>query len=349
MSIHGDFQSLNDRARQVFLSIVENFLETGEPMGSRTLSRTISASAASIRNDMADLEHLGLLESPHISAGRMPSEAGLRYFVDGVLEIGKLGEIERAALEEECTSKDISADKMLERASTILSTLSSSAGLVVAPTNSQKSMRHIEFVQLDSNRAMVILVPDDGIVENRIIDLPNGITIDILKQAGAFLSEKLYGKTFSEMKGAILNEINARRSEMGELTKKVVEAGLAVQLDDGKLIVRGQANLLQDTNAIQDIERLQFLMEQLESKETISKLIDDAADANGIKIYIGSENKVFEGSGHSLILSPYTNGSNNIVGAIGVIGPARLNYGKIIPSVNCLAEIISRRMRDFSG
>ncbi|MEM9469766.1 MAG: heat-inducible transcriptional repressor HrcA [Pseudomonadota bacterium] len=348
MSITVDFQALNNRAQQIFLRIVENYLETGEPTGSRTLSRSIEASAATIRNDMADLEYLGLLEAPHVSAGRMPSEVGLRFFVDGVMERGDLNDIERAALEAECANKELSPAQMLERASTLLSGLSASAGLVVAPTKSQKSIRHIEFVSLDTRRAMVIIVPDDGMVENRVIDLPEGITTDILKQAGAFLSEKLYGKSFGDMKNAITEEIKARRSELGGLTQKVIEAGLAIQLDDGKLIVRGRSNLLQDKQAVQDIERLQFLMEQLEAKETISKLLEDASDANGVKIYIGSENKIFEGSGHSLILSPYTNGSNTIVGAIGVIGPTRLNYGKIIPSVNCMAEIISRRLAQLN-
>jgi len=349
MSIHGDFQALSDRARQVFLHIVENFLETGEPTGSRTLSRTIDASAATIRNDMADLEYLGLLEAPHVSAGRMPSEMGLRFFVDGLLETGNLSETERAAFEQECLGQDMHANKVLERASTMLSELSSCAALVVAPTKSRKSIRHIEFVQLESTRAMVIIVPDDGMVENRIIDLPQGITADILKQAGAFLSEKLYGKTFEQMQDAITEEMTARRSEMGILTQKVIEAGLAIQLDDGKLIVRGSANLVNDAANSQNIERLKFLMEQLEAKETIFKLLEEANDANGVKIYIGSENKIFEGSGHSLILSPYMNSNNAIVGAIGVIGPTRLNYGKVIPSVNCMAEILTRRMQDFSG
>ncbi|NQZ14584.1 MAG: heat-inducible transcriptional repressor HrcA [Alphaproteobacteria bacterium] len=349
MSIHGDFQSLNDRARQVFMHIVENFLETGEPTGSRTLSRSIEASAATIRNDMADLEYLGLLEAPHVSAGRMPSEMGLRFFVDGIMETGSLNETERAAFEEGCLDQGTSATKTFERASSMLSKLSSCAGLVVAPVKSQKSIRHIEFVQLDPARAMVIIVPDDGMVENRVIDVPQGITSDILKQAGAFLSEKLYGKTFEQMQNAITEEMTARRSEMGLLTQKVIEAGLAIQLDDGKLIVRGSSNLVRGSTDTQNIERLKFLMEQLEAKETISKLLDEATDANGVKIYIGSENKIFEGSGHSLILSPYMNGHNAIVGAIGVIGPTRLNYGKIIPSVNCMADILTRRMRDFSG
>lgn len=343
-----DFSKLSERAQQVFLTVVENYLETGLSTGSRSLTRSIEVSAATIRNDLADLEYLGLLESPHTSAARLPSELGLRYFVDGILERGQIGDIERAAFEEECADQNVATDTMLERASSLLSGLSSSAGLVVAPTKSQKAIRHIEFVSMDERRAMVIIVPDDGLVENRVIHLPIGITPDILKQAGLFLSEKLYGKSFGQMKEIILEEIKARRSEMGDLTKKVIEAGLAVQLDDGKLIVRGRSNLLKE-DAVQDLERLQFLMEQLESKETISKLLDDACDANGVKIYIGSENKIFEGSGHSLIFSPYTDGSNEIVGAIGVIGPTRLNYAKIIPSVNCMAEIISRRLGQLSS
>jgi len=338
---------MDERARAVFRHIVESYMADGNPVGSRTLSRNFDFSPATIRNVMSDLEDMGLLQAPHTSAGRMPTDLGLRFFVDGILEIGTLSEIERAAMEEDCNNANLSIDSVFERASVTLSGLSSSAGLVVAPTQADKALRHIEFVSIAPQKAMVVMVSEDGSVENRVMDIEVGITPDMLRQAGMFLSEKLYGKTISQMRETILDEIKARKSEIDPLMAKIIEAGLVTKLSDGKLIVHGRSQLLKDPAALNNLERLKDLMEQLESQETVSKILEEASNANGVKIYIGSENSIFEGSGHSLILSPYHNGSNSIVGAIGVIGPTRLNYAKVIPTVNYMAEILSRRIRSF--
>jgi heat-inducible transcriptional repressor len=337
------FDELDERARAIFSHIIENFMADGSPTGSRTISRSIAASPATIRNVMSDLEHLGLLQAPHTSAGRLPTDLGLRYFVDGILEKGSLSKTERAALEEECKDRDLSADNILEKATSTLSGLSSSAGLVVAPKQTSKAVHHIEFISLSSEKTMVILVGVDGSVENRILDHPAGISTNLLKEAGQFLSEKLHGRTLSEMKDGILSEIKQRQSELEPLISKVVEAGLATQLKDGRLIVRGYSQLV-DRAAEKDLERVRLLMEQLESQETAAKLLESASDADGVKIYIGSENSIFEGSGTSLVLSPYHDSNHQIIGAIGVIGPTNLNYAKIIPSVNYMAEILSRRL-----
>ncbi len=341
---------MDERARTVFSHIVESFMLDGNPVGSRTLSRSFSFSPATIRNVMSDLEDMGLLQAPHTSAGRLPTDQGLRYFVDGILEIGTLSDIERAAIEEDCMSDEgVSFDDMLEQTSMKLSGLSASAGLVVAPTQADKPLRHIEFVSIAPQKTMIVMVSDDGSVENRVMDVDAGITPDMLRQAGAFLSEKLYGKTISQMRESILEEINARKSEIDPLMANIIEAGMVTKTSDGKLIVHGRSQLLKDPDALNNLEKLKSLMEQLESQETVSKILDEAADANGVKIYIGAENSIFEGSGHSLIISPYHNGANNIVGAIGVIGPTRLNYAKIIPTVNYMAEILSRRIRSLGS
>ncbi len=337
------FDELDDRARAVFSQIIENFMADGSPVGSRTLSRTITASPATIRNVMSDLEYLGLLQAPHTSAGRLPTDLGLRYFVDGILEKGALSKTDRAALDAECSDKSLSADHVMEKASAALSGLSSSAGLVVAPKQTSKPVHHIEFVSLSPEKTMVILVSADGSVENRILDHPAGITINMLREAGQFLSEKLHGHTLSEMKDNILDEIKQRKSELEPLISSVVEAGLATKLTDGRLIVRGYSQLV-DNAAEKDLDRVRMLMEQLESQETAAKLLEGASDADGVKIYIGSENSIFQGSGTSLVLSPYHDADNQIIGAIGVIGPMHLNYAKIIPSVNYMAEILSRRL-----
>lgn len=347
-----DYQDLDDRARHIFRHIVENFMQNGEPVGSRTLSRSFSLSPATIRNVMADLEYLGLLQSPHVSAGRIPTDTGLRYFVDGVLEAGSLSEIERAAIDSECANMDMSANDMMDQASRMLSGLSTYAGLVVAPTHAGKPIKHIEFVPLNELKAMVILVFGDGTVENRVLDVEEGITPDMLRESAQFLSEKLHGRTLAEMRDVILEEIKQRRHELNPLMAKVVEAGLAIKLPDGKLVVRGRSQLLQDPQKLEDLEKLKNLMEKLESQETISRLLDEASQAQGVKIFIGSENSIFEGSGYSLILSPYHGGTMDtanpsLVGAIGVIGPMRLNYAKVIPSVNYMAEILSARLKLF--
>ncbi len=339
------YTTLDDRARSIFRHIVESYMASGDPVGSRTLSRNFDLSPATIRNVMADLEHLGLLESPHISAGRLPTTQGLRYFVDGILELGSLSETERAALESSYSGIS-SVPDMLDQASRLLSGLSSSAGIVVAP-KADKAIRHIEFVSLQPTRALVIIVPDDGMVENRIMELPPGITPDILKQASNFLSERLYGKTVSEMREAIRAEITARRGELGDLMTRIVEEGLATQTGDGTLIVRGASKLL-DSSAVHDLDRVRILMEQLEAKETVARLLEEAGQADGVKIFIGAENPVSGGSGHSLILTPYRNGAGSFVGAIGVIGPTRLDYAKIVPSVSFMAEILSRNIRKLS-
>jgi len=285
--------------------------------------------------------------APHTSAGRIPTDLGLRYFVDGILEVGALNEMERAALDSECMDKNQSIERVFENASTALSGLSQSAGLVIAPKQANKPIRHIEFVTIASEKSLIVIVSEDGSVENRLIDLPPGITADMLRDAGNFLSEKLYGKTISDMGKAITDEINLRKSEMNALMAQVIKSGIATKLDNGRLIVRGTSNLLTDSKVQEEVEQLKTVMETLESQETVSKILAEANKAQGIKIYIGSENSIFEGSGHSLILSPYRNSTDNIVGAIGVIGPTRLNYAKIIPSVNYMAEFLTRRIQSF--
>ncbi len=347
MSNRANYTDLDKRAREVFKHIVENFMQDGLPVGSRKVAQNFPFQDATARNIMSDLELAGFLEAPHTSAGRLPTDHGLRCFVDGIMEKGELSEIDRAALEAQCKNDGTSAGDLFENASAVLSGLSASAGLVVAPTQSNKTINHIEFVSLGDTRTIVVLVASDGTLENRVIDLAPGITPEMLREASQLLSERLHGRTVSQMRDAILAEITQRRDELGAQVATLIESGLASKLDDGKLIVRGRSQLLQDPSALQSLDRVKSLMEQLESKETVSKLLEEATNADGVKIYIGSENSIFQGSGHSLILSPYRNDTDNIVGAIGVIGPTRLNYAKIIPSVNFMAEMLTQRIKSL--
>lgn len=338
-------EELSQRARNVFSDIVESYMHDGSPVPSKALYQKYGVSSATIRNIMQELMGLGLIHSPHISAGRIPTENGMRFFVDGLLEVGSLTDVERAALEADCTTNNTSFDNVFEKASSALSKFSSSAGLVTAPTQVNSNLSHVQFIPLESNKAVVVLVSEDNSVENRLIDLAPGTTPDMLRQAGDFLSQRLHGRTIYQMRETILTEMRQNQSDMDALLTQVVESGLATQLDDGKLIVHGRSRLITDNDANADLARLQDLMNQLEEKDTTAKLLEEAFEADGVKIYIGAENTIFKGSGQSLILSPYRNATDNIVGAIGVIGPTNLNYGRIIPSVNYMAEYLSRHIR----
>ncbi len=340
------FTELDDRARRVFVSIVESYLKTGEPVGSRFLSKGFDVSPATIRNVMSDLEDLGLLHSPHVSAGRLPSDMGLKYFVDGLLEVGTLGDNERAALEAEYRHAGSSTTSFYEQTGRILSDLSASAGLVVAPKE-DRPLRHIEFRLLNERQALAVIVPINGAVENRIMDVQPGTTPDMLHQASLFLSERLHGASISQMRDSLKREIAARRHELGEITTGIIESGLAIQARDGTFIVRGTSNLLNE-ESLQNLEHVRLLMQNLERQETAVRLLDEAGQAKGVKIFIGADNPVFQESGYSLILSPYRDAQKNIVGALGVIGPKRLDYAKIIPSINAMAEILGRRMSQLT-
>ena len=351
---------LNDRSREVFRRIVEAYLESGEPIGSRTLSRRLGLalspaagggfsnerglSPATIRNVMADLEEMGLLFAPHTSAGRLPTEAGMRLFVDGLLEVGNLTEDERRALDGRLAATGGSAESLLERATTTLSGLSRCAGVVLAP-KIESPLRHIEFISLNPGRALVVLVTENGLVENRVIETPPGLPPSALVQATNYLSARLVGRTIAEAYDEIMAELENHRAQIDELTRSVVERGLATWAGGeggGTLIVRGQANLLGDVHALGDLEAIRALFEALETKETLLKLLSLADRAEGVQIFIGSDNPLFGTSGCSMIVGPYRDGREKVVGAIGVIGPTRINYARIIPLVDYTAKLVGR-------
>lgn len=337
---------LNDRSREVFRRIVESYLESGEPVGSRTLSRRLglALSPATIRNVMADLEEMGLLFAPHTSAGRLPTEAGMRLFVDGLLEVGDLTAEERRDLDSRLAAAGGNAEALLERASTTLSGLSRCAGVVMAP-KMESPLKHIEFIGLNPGRALVVLVTENGLVENRIIETPPGFPASALVQATNYLSARLVGRTIAEAYDEIMAELENHRAQIDELTRSVVERGLATWAGGaggGTLIVRGQANLLGDVHALGDLETIRALFETLETKETLLKLLSLADRAEGVQIFIGSDNPLFGTSGCSMIVGPYRNERQKVVGAIGVIGPTRINYARIIPMVDYTAKLVGR-------
>ena len=338
---------LNDRSREIFRQIVESYLTTGEPVGSRNLSRLITKplSPASVRNVMADLEQLGLVYAPHTSAGRLPTELGLRFFVDALMQIGDLNENERRTIEAQVAGAGKSVENVLNEASGLLSGLTRAAGVVLTDKANVR-LKHIEFVRLEPERALVVLVAEDGQVENRVVQLPIGLPTSALTEAANFLNARIRGKTLAEAKIELERAQEASRAELDALTQKVVEAGLASWSgganDERQLIVRGQAHLLDDLHAIEDLERVRLLFDDLETRRDVVDLLGRAERADGVRIFIGSENKLFSLSGSSTIIAPYHDRAGHIVGVIGVIGPTRLNYARVIPMVDYTAKVVGK-------
>ena len=337
---------LDARSAAILREIVEQYVETGDPVGSRTLSRRLPLplSPATIRNVMADLTDAGLLFSPHTSAGRLPTDKGLRLFVDGLLQFGSLSDEERDTIMRTLEARGRSLQDTLADASAMLSGLSSAAGLVLAP-KSEGLIKHIEFVALGSGRALVILVGTDGQVENRVIETPPGLPPSALVEAGNYLNARLSGLSLVELRRHVTEEMAENRTELDQLSAGVVEIGLATWTGEGRggsLIVRGQSRLLADVTQIEHISTIQMLFDRLETQETMLRLLDLADQSDGVRIFIGAESGLFGVSGISMVVAPARNEANRIVGAIGVIGPTRINYGRIIPVVDYTARVIGR-------
>ncbi|MEM9250322.1 MAG: heat-inducible transcriptional repressor HrcA [Pseudomonadota bacterium] len=343
--------ALNTRSREVFRRVVEGYIDTGEPVGSRTLTRDFSekVSAATIRNVMQDLEYLGLLDSPHVSAGRVPTELGLRMFVDGLLEVRDLGEEDRARIDATLGNNENNINTLMGRVGSALTGATQVASLVLTPKH-EAPIKHIEFVPLATDRALVVLVFDDGHVENRVFTPPPGLTPSAMREAANFLNALAEGKTLSELRRSIRAEMETRRREIDTLARDLVESGLAMWEDAGepteRLIVRGRANLLGESAGMEDLDRVRQLFDDLERKRDIAEFLELTETGEGVRIFIGSETKLFSLSGSSLVVSPYMNADRKIVGAVGVIGPTRLNYGRIVPIVDYTAQLVGRLLSD---
>ena len=340
---------MNDRSREVFRRVVEGYLASGDPVGSRTLTRSMSEklSAATIRNVMQDLEFLGLLDSPHVSAGRVPTQMGLRMFVDSLLEVGTVADEDRERIDATMGTNDHDVASILDHIGAALSGITRGASLVLAP-KVEAPIRHIEFVSLSQDRALVVLVFANGQVENRIFTPPPGQTPSSMREAANFLNALAEGKTLTELRRSMSAEISKRRQEIDSLARDLVESGLAVWENPGetseRLIVRGRANLLEQESI--DLERIRSLFDDLERKRDIADFLELAETGEGVRIFIGSENKLFSLSGSSLVVSPYMNADRKIIGAVGVIGPTRLNYGRIVPIVDYTAQLVGRLMSE---
>jgi heat-inducible transcriptional repressor len=343
--------AMNERSREVFRLVVESYLATGEPVGSRNLSRLLpmTLSAASVRNVMQDLEESGLIFAPHTSAGRLPTELGLRFFVDAILEIGDVGAEERERIETQvkASGSGQTMEGLLTEASTLLSGLSRGAGVVLS-SKDNVGLKQIEFVRLEPEKALAVLVAENGAVENRILNIPRDLPASALVEAGNYLNARIRGRTLAEVRLDIESSRSAAERELDQLTARLVDAGLASWTgpagSNQQLIVRGQANLLDDLKAVEDLERIRLLFEDLETKKDVIDLLARAETGEGVRIFIGSENKLFSLSGSSMIAAPFRDASQKIVGVVGVIGPTRLNYARIVPMVDYTARVVSRLM-----
>ena len=342
---------LNDRSREVFRTVVESYLESGEPVGSRTLTRSLSekVSAATVRNVMQDLEFLGLLNSPHVSAGRVPTQMGLRMFVDGLLEVEDLNRQDQEKIDATLGQNVSDVSGMLDRVGAALSGVTQGASLVLTPKQ-EAEIRHIEFVSLAQDRALVVLVFSDGRVENRLFTPPPGQTPSSMREAANFLNSLIEGRTLGGLRQEFQKEIDAKRQEIDVLAQDLIESGLAAWEESGseqaRLIVRGRSNLLSESGVPEELDLIRSLFDDLERKQDIAEFLELTEEGEGVRIFIGSENKLFSLSGSSLVVSPYMNADRKIIGAVGVIGPTRLNYGRIVPIVNYTAQLVGRLISD---
>ncbi len=338
---------MDQRARDIFREIVENYLSTGDPMGSRTLSQLghINVSPATIRNVMADLEHMGLLTAPHTSAGRLPTQMGLRLFVDGLLEVGDLTEDDQQNIAARLAGTGQNMEDVLTQASTMLSGLSHCAGLVMSP-KTDAPLKHIEFVVTSPGQALVVIVTEDGMVENRVVTIPIGMPPSALTEASNFLNTRLRGKTLEQVQDEVARELETAKQELDDVSAKLIETGLATwsgeDVIEKSLIVRGRSHLLDNVEAAADLERVRLLFDDLENKKDVIQLMELAKKGEGVRVFIGSENNLFSLTGSSLIVSPYMDSQQKIIGVLGVIGPTRLNYARVVPLVDYTAKIVGK-------
>ena len=335
---------LNERAREIFRLVVEGYLDSGQPVGSKTLAGGgVNLSPASIRSVLADLEGLGLLAAPHTSAGRLPTETGLRLFVDGMMQVAEPTREERKAIEARIAEPG-PIEQALEQTSAILSDISGAAGMVMVPQRDPR-LAQVSLVALGQSRVLAVLVGEDGVIENRVMEVSEPVSSPVLEQASNYITARLAGRTLREASAVMRSELAANRSQLDEVSRDLVERGLAVWSEDAAqrpvLIVRGQANLLDET-ALNDLERVRQLLDDIENKHSISDLLESTRDAEAARIFIGSENRLFALSGSSVIASPYRDREGRVVGVLGVIGPTRLNYARVVPMVDFTARSLGK-------
>ena len=340
------YVELSDRSKQIFKSVVETYLETGFPSGSKKKIKKggIELSSSSVRSILAELQKEGLLYAPHTSAGRLPTDKGMRLFVDGLLEFGRLSKSEQENIKQQCVSKGSSFQEVLDDASKLISGLSNHAGIVVAPKY-QNNIKHIDFIRLNDSQVMSIIASTNGQVENRIIEDKGTYSENILKEISKFLSSKYINKNIEEIKTNIEMDIKNSKGRLDILSKNLVQKGIleiAPNTQNPYIFLHGQSSLLEDEIISKDLDQIRKLFDEIENKTSFVEILENTNSANGVQIFIGSQNFLFKHSGLSMVMAPYKNKEQKIIGAIGVVGPTRLNYAKIVPLVDYTSKIIGR-------
>ncbi len=340
------YTELNDRSKLIFKKLVESYLETGSPAGSETIMKMggLNLSSASIRSILSNLQKEGLLFAPHRSAGRMPTEKGMRFFVDGLLEFGRISKTDKQNIKQQCSSKGKTYEEVLDVASKAISGLSNYAGIVIAP-KFQKNLKHLEFIRLNESQLMLILAYENGEVENRIIFDNGKYNSTLLIQASNYLTSKFTNKNISQIKKVIQNDIRKSKNKLETISSKLIQQGIIETLPDVKnpyIFLHGQSNLLKDEIISKDLDQIRNLFDDIEKKSSFVEILETAGKAKGVQIFIGSKNFLFKHSGLSMVMAPYKNNDQEIIGAIGVVGPTRLNYSKIVPLVDYTSKIIGK-------
>jgi len=342
------YVELSDRSKQIFKSVVETYLKTGSPSGSETILKKggVNLSSSSIRLILANLQKEGLLFAPHTSAGRLPTDKGMRFFVDGLLEFGRLSKNEKENIKNQCQSRGSSFQEVLNEASKTISGLSNCAGIVVAPKFLNK-IKHIEFIRLNSNQIMSIIASENGLVENRILNSKNNYNESTLKQASNYLNSNFVGKTIDQIKTIISKEIKNTKNKLDSLATKLVNEGIieiVPNLETPYIFLHGQSSLLEEEVISKDLDQIRNLFDDIENKSNFLNVIENTSKGQGVQIFIGSQNFLFKHSGLSMVMAPYKNNEQKIIGAIGVVGPMRLNYAKIVPLVDYTSKIVGRML-----
>ncbi len=340
------YAQINDRSKLIFKKLVESYLKTGSPSGSETIMKMggLNLSSASIRSILSNLQKEGLLYAPHRSAGRMPTEKGMRFFVDGLLEFGRISKIDKENIKQQCLTKGKSYEEVLDVASRAISGLSSYAGIVIAP-KFQKNLKHVEFIRLNSTQLMLILAYENGEVENRIIEDNGKYNSSLLVQASNYLTSKFTNKNIAQIKRLIQSDIKNSQNELESISSKLIQQGIIETQPNSKnpyIFLHGQSNLLKDEIVSKDLDQIRNLFDEIEKKSSFVDILETAGKAKGVQIFIGSKNFLFKHSGLSMIMAPYKNNDQEIIGAIGVVGPTRLNYSKIVPLVDYTSKIIGK-------
>ena len=340
------YAELNNRSKQIFKSVVETYLETGTPSGSETILKRgdINISSSSIRAILSNLQKEGLLFAPHTSAGRLPTDKGMRFFVDGLLEFGRISKSEKESIKQQCLSKGKSYQEVLDEASKTISGLSNYAGIVIAPKY-QKKIKHLEFIRLNKTQIMSIIAYENGEIENRIINDQGKHNSSMLQQTSNYLNSKFHNKNINEIKEIIEKEVLYSKSKLESLSSKLVKQGIlenSPNFNSPYIFLHGQSNLLKDEMISKDLDEIRNLFDEIENKTTFINILENAGRAKGVQIFIGSKNFLFKHSGLSMVMAPYKNNEQEIIGAIGVVGPTRLNYAKIVPLVDYTSKIIGK-------